>query len=239
MSTMSDMSMFDIEYGVEMVGHDMLLFGSSYSSPAVPTVHDPTHAPSASTNQGTVSPKDLVRDRMESAPNSVALTNLTSPSVFDTPELNDDFETSPLFTSECEISTTGQDPWFSLFPTPESTESPANRPVELNRSFSSTGEVSSPRPSPPQSAPMSRGPSGRHSSVSGVNSRRRDKPLPPILIDQADAVAAKRARNTLAARKSRQRKLERFEELENEIAQLKADRDHWKELALRVNNGQI
>ena len=45
----------------------------------------------------------------------------------------------------------------------------------------------------------------------------------------------KRARNTLAARKSRQRKMQRFEELEDEIAKLKEERDHWKSLALRRN----
>ncbi|KAL0469827.1 hypothetical protein QR685DRAFT_302313 [Neurospora intermedia] len=76
-------------------------------------------------------------------------------------------------------------------------------------------------------------PSGRHSSVAGVSSRRRDKPLPPIIVeDPSDVVAMKRARNTLAARKSRERKAQRLEELEAKIEELIAERDRWKNLAL-------
>jgi hypothetical protein len=75
--------------------------------------------------------------------------------------------------------------------------------------------------------------SSRPSSVAGVGSRRRDKPLPPIIVDDpSDTVAMKRARNTLAARKSRERKAARFDELEEKIAKLTAERDHWKTLAL-------
>jgi hypothetical protein len=69
--------------------------------------------------------------------------------------------------------------------------------------------------------------------VSGVGSRRRDKPLPPIIVeDPHDVVAMKRARNTLAARKSRERKVQKFDELEEKIAKLEAERDHWKRIAL-------
>jgi len=50
--------------------------------------------------------------------------------------------------------------------------------------------------------------------------------------DPSDTIAMKRARNTLAARKSRERKAIRFEELEERIAKLEAERDHWKEIAL-------
>jgi general control protein GCN4 len=72
-----------------------------------------------------------------------------------------------------------------------------------------------------------------------VNSRKRDKPLPPIIVeDPNDTVAMKRARNTLAARKSRQRKMQRFDELEDKIAKLEAERDHWKDIALRRGGGQ-
>jgi hypothetical protein len=75
--------------------------------------------------------------------------------------------------------------------------------------------------------------SAKASSTSGVAARKRNQPLPPIIVDDpADVVAVKRARNTLAARKSRQKKMERFDELESEIEKLKADRDHWKSIAL-------
>jgi len=80
--------------------------------------------------------------------------------------------------------------------------------------------------------PLSRFPS----SLSGVTSRKREKipPLPPIIVDDPnDTIEMKRARNTLAARKSRQRKMQRFEEMEDEIARLTAERDHWKSLTLK------
>jgi hypothetical protein len=48
----------------------------------------------------------------------------------------------------------------------------------------------------------------------------------------------KRARNTLAARKSRQRKMQRFEELEDKSAKLEAERDHWKNISLKRTSGQ-
>jgi hypothetical protein len=56
--------------------------------------------------------------------------------------------------------------------------------------------------------------------------------LPDIKVDENDPVAVKRARNTLAARKSRARKAQRLEELEERIKQLTAERDHWRSLAL-------
>ena len=61
---------------------------------------------------------------------------------------------------------------------------------------------------------------------------RPNKPLPPIVVDDPNDVAAmKRARNTLAARKSRERKAQRLEELEERIAELEQERDHWRDRA--------
>jgi hypothetical protein len=77
-------------------------------------------------------------------------------------------------------------------------------------------------------------PSGSHSFTSGVNPRKRDNPLPPIIVEDHNVtIAMKRARNILAARKSRQRKMMRFGELEDKVAKLEAERDHWKEIGLR------
>ena len=73
----------------------------------------------------------------------------------------------------------------------------------------------------------------RRSSRDGVKFCKEAKPLPPICIsDTNDALAMKRARNTLAARKSRQRKTARFEALEKRNAELEVERDRWKEIAL-------
>ncbi|KAJ4421363.1 General control protein [Neurospora sp. IMI 360204] len=94
-------------------------------------------------------------------------------------------------------------------------------------------EVSSPGSGHQRRKSSVSSPSGRHSSVAGVGSRRRDKPLPPIIVeDPSDVVAMKRARNTLAARKSRERKAQRLDELEAKIEELIAERDRWKNLAL-------
>jgi hypothetical protein len=69
-----------------------------------------------------------------------------------------------------------------------------------------------------------------------VNARKRDKPLPPIVVDESDAVALKRARNTAAARKSRAKKVNEREDMEGRIAELEAEVERWKSIALgRMN----
>lgn len=208
---------------------------SAYSSPAMPTVFDLTSSASSSTtNMGTVSPQDLlIQEPFMSAPNSTALTALTSPSIYnESPEFNDSFDVSPHFGSS-DFDNGSNDPWFPLFPQEGAgsdkaiDHSPAERSDDLEIvEFTSSSSRRKPGNSPPSG-------SGRHSSVSGVNSRRRDKPLPPIIVeDPGDVTAMKRARNTLAARKSRERKALRLDELEERIAKLEEERDHWKKIAL-------
>jgi hypothetical protein len=212
-------------------------FSSAYSSPAVPTIYDPQMnlSSSSSTNMGTVSPQDLlVRDPFASAPNSTAFTNLTSPSTYDeSPEYTDNFDVSPFVGNNVDLDQAlSGDPWYPLFPQddkPLVNQSPMipEEELEVLDSLKASRRRSGSGASPPT-----------HSAVAGVNSRKRDKPLPPIIVeDPNDTVAMKRARNTLAARKSRQRKMQRFEDLEDEIAKLKAERDHWKDIALRRNGG--
>ncbi|KAI4592499.1 hypothetical protein KJ359_011081 [Pestalotiopsis sp. 9143b] len=85
----------------------------------------------------------------------------------------------------------------------------------------------------PRESSSSSVPTASTSDPSGVSSRRGDKMLPPIIIDDPnDTTAMKRARNTLAARKSRERKAQRLDELEQKIAALEAERNHWKEAFL-------
>lgn len=63
------------------------------------------------------------------------------------------------------------------------------------------------------------------STKAGILAHKRSRPLPPIIVDDpTDMVAIRRARNILAARKSRQKKMVRVEELENEIAKLEEER---------------
>ncbi|KAF6815779.1 bZIP transcription factor [Colletotrichum musicola] len=211
---------------------------TTFSSPAMPTVFDLGGSVSGASNMGTVSPQDLlIHEPFMSAPNSTALTALTSPSIYDeSPDLHDGYDVSPNFGS-ADFETGSTKDWFSLFPqetVPGEREvelaaetSPDSRPEDLE--LVEVGSRSARRK--PGNSPSSG--STRHSSVSGVSSRKRDKPLPPIIVeDPNDVIAMKRARNTLAARKSRERKAQRFEDLEEKIRKLEAERDHWKSIAL-------
>jgi hypothetical protein len=219
-------------------------YNSAYSSPAVPTIYDPNMnlSSSSSTNMGTVSPQDLLRDPFASAPNSTAFTNLTSPSVYNESPDFGGYEASPFVHENGDLdSALAGDPWYPLFPQDEHTET---QPAQVQQSPllpEEELEVSEHLRSQNQrrKSGSATSPPGSHSSVSGVGSRKRDKPLPPIIVeDPNDTVAMKRARNTLAARKSRQRKMQRFEELEDQIAKLEAERDHWKQIALRRSGQQ-
>lgn len=207
---------------------------TAFSSPAIPSAFDFGGSASSSTsNLGTISPQDLlVNEPFMSAPNSAALTTLTSPSINESPEFGDGFDLSPNF-GTADFDGPTMDSWYPLFPTesvPEHNmeQSPAQRSEDLEAERPSVGNRRKSSGSPTTST--------RHSSVSGVGSRKRDKPLPPIIVeDPGDNVAMKRARNTLAARKSRERKAQRFEDLEDRIAKLEAERDHWKNIALSRN----
>ncbi|ORY61218.1 uncharacterized protein BCR38DRAFT_459156 [Pseudomassariella vexata] len=211
---------------------------TAYSSPAG-AVFD-FNAGSA----GTVSPQDLLIREPFSAPNSTAFTNLTSPSIYnESPEFHDGFDASPNFGSN-DFDAGSNDPnsWFSLFPQEPTVTQPIPEAVN-NENNSPAQQSEEPEVEPAQQSRRKSGNSpggghGRHSSVSGVNSRRRDKPLPPIVVeDPSDTIAMKRARNTLAARKSRERKALKLEELEEKIAKLEQERDHWKRLAMGRSGG--
>ncbi|KAL9123096.1 MAG: hypothetical protein Q9187_000347 [Circinaria calcarea] len=198
--------------------------GLVYGSSMFETVNASAPVP-ASINPQTVSPNDIFMD-----PPSTATTYLSTPGTFsiESPFVACSSDTSPMFADD--LLDEGADTWGPLFPT----ESTVHQSVEavapsMSRNHSSPGQTSS------------RGShQGRYSSISGVNAKKRDKPLPPITIeDPSDVVAVKRARNTAAARKSRQKKMERVEELEARILQLEMERDHWKDMFLRGSNGQI
>ena len=212
------------------------------------TLHD--QAISTETSPQTVSPRDIFLDA--SAPPSTTMTNLTTPgtNIYESPAGAYSTETSPLF-GEDEIEG-GAKHWPSLFePIEEQPASKAMTHTISNSSSSVKAPASDSSPALPNVSPaprMSRNnsspgqgnsKSGRHSFTSGVGARRREKPLPPITVeDPSDSVAIKRARNTLAARKSRQKRFERTEALESEIAALQAEVDHWKAVARAHGHGE-
>jgi len=205
---------------------DFTAFGGGASG------YDMSRSASSSTNMGTVSPSELlIGDQFMSAPNSSALTALTSPSMYGaSPDLPDTFEVSPNF-EPTDNWDPNPDNWPSLFPESNAAQpvadeqSPASDDIDIEQAATAHQRRKSSGVSPKSS--------GRHSLVAGVNARKRDKPLPPIVVeDPNDSIAVKRARNTLAARKSRDRKAAKMEELEEKIARLEADRDYWKSQAL-------
>lgn len=213
-----------------------------FSSPAMGVYDLNASVSSNSSHVGTVSPNDLLlQDSFMSAPNSSALTALTSPSDYNDSPYIDSYDVSPNFGSSDVDAVGGHDAaWFPLFdqintavagaPVADAEASPASESLDMVSSAEKSEGTSSRRKAGHVRSPSS---SAKHSSSSGVGSRRRDKPLAPIVVeDPLDTVAMKRARNTLAARKSRQRKQERLDELEETIAKLTAERDHWKKLAL-------
>lgn len=208
---------------------------TAFSSPAIPSVFDFSgSASSSTTNLATISPQDLLVSDFMSAPNSAALTHLTSPSMYgESPDFADAYDVSPNFGSTDFDGSA--EPWFPLFPQDTSSIPNLLEKSSAENSPAQKSDDSDLGSRPPSSRRKSGGspPSTRHSSVSGVAARKRDKPLPPIIVeDPSDTVAMKRARNTLAARKSRERKAQRFEDLEERIAKLEAERDHWKRIAL-------
>lgn len=205
---------------------------TAYSSPGAPSIFD---LPMGSNAAGTISPQDLlIHEPFMSAPNSTAFTALTSPSPYESPDF-DVYDVSPHFSTTDFDS--GPNTWFSLFPDQvPAPQQPSTAAVQDSPAQASDEVEPDASPAPTRRKSGGSPGAGRHSSVAGVNSRRRDKPLPPIVVeDPSDTVAMKRARNTLAARKSRERKAIRFDELEERIRKLEAERDHWKAVALGQN----
>ena len=185
----------------------------------------------------TISPKDLMVDTI-SAPPSGAFTDLTTPgtSTFESPYMANSNETSPMFAEEA--FSEDPDQWPSLFdpvdepmpngPLSHFTQSPTTTHAapKMSRNASSPGQTSA------RSSTQ-----GRHSFASGVAPRRRDKPLPAITIeDPNDTVAVKRARNTLAARKSREKRQERTEALLSQVNMLEEEVEKWKNIALSMGH---
>ncbi|KAF2131420.1 cross-pathway control protein 1 [Dothidotthia symphoricarpi CBS 119687] len=190
----------------------------------------------------TVSPKDIFADpfgldSLGSAPPSAAFTNLTSPDLNDSPFI-DPYDCSPAFHGDSLSSE-----WPSLFPDEESrvietvrTAAPVPLPMERTISNQSMERSSSSSNGSPY---ILNGSFGRKSSITnspvtnGISkSRRRKGPLPAIVPDPQDKIAYKRARNTLAARESRQRKFAHVEDLERRNSELEAEIEKWKNIAL-------
>ncbi|KAJ6171026.1 Cross-pathway control protein A [Penicillium chermesinum] len=180
---------------------------------------DGAYSPGAPT--GTISPKDLMFET--SVPPSGTFTDLSTPP-FDSPGTFSQ-NPSPLFT---DVDFMGQDDWAPLFhdgsaPNVFDVDTPFDVPAlpEPKKEASLEPTLSlatAPRRVASKASPIPATGNTKHSSVSGVSRQRKD--LSPIEFDPTDPVAAKRARNTEAARKSRAKKLERQANAEGRIREL-------------------
>lgn len=181
---------------------------------------------------GTISPKDLMMDA--SVPPSGTFTDLSTPS-FESPG-NFSQNTSPMF---ADMDIVGHEDWPSLFDQSSDALNAFDLATLNAAAPFPSGEKTNPAmpipmsPASPRakrsmvSPPVPASGAVKHSSVSGVNSRAR-KNLSPIEFDPKDPIAAKRARNTEAARKSRAKKMERQATSERRIEDLQkiiAERD--------------
>ncbi|KAF2153097.1 hypothetical protein K461DRAFT_267738 [Myriangium duriaei CBS 260.36] len=176
---------------------------------------------------GTISPKDLLMDNSGSVPPSAAFTNLTTPSSVYLGTPDDSFEVSPMFDSLDAPET-----WPSLF---DHEEPAAINGAEMTRTTSGSSQIvvhpggMSRKRSSTTASPMT--PNLKMSSVAGI-SKRESKVLAPIVVDMNDAVAVKRARNTAAARKSRDKKFKESAADKLRIAELEEQVELWKTRAL-------
>ena len=198
----------------------------------------PMRTPTSSVQ--TVSPKDLLVDTM-SAPPSTSFTDLTTPGT--SYEQSPWLETSPLY-SEADLDADSRE-WPSLFGSTDdfsqttitnASVTPQPTAPQMSRTGSSPGQSSSRSSHHHSNSVSNQGTNngGRHSFTAGVSSRRRDKPLPAITVeDPHDTIAVKRARNTMAARKSRQKRMERTDALEATVQDLEAQVEHWRNIAIQ------
>ncbi|QSZ35274.1 hypothetical protein DSL72_008143 [Monilinia vaccinii-corymbosi] len=233
-----DMDLFDEFTAFEGGASTHNPYSSVFNSPVASTIYDPTNniSSSSSINMGTVSPKDLsLRDLLTSAPNSAAYTNLTSPSVYSESPAFENYDDSP-FSKNSQVFR--GDPWFSLFPEEVNVQPPnvieySPLRVEEDLDMSEQRKISERLDRKPNNRRKSGSKTSPASAPAGIR-KRAAKPLAPIVVeDITDKPKMKRANNTMAARRSRQKKLERLRELEDQLAEAIEERDHWKAIALQ------
>jgi len=83
--------------------------------------------------------------------------------------------------------------------------------------------------SPSSPAIKSRSAGSKRSSLTGISRRKPTLDLPPVNYDPMNPVDIKRARNTMAARKSRARRVEKMDELAETVERLQAEAQQLKE----------
>lgn len=194
----------------------------------------------------TVSPRDVFHTEMfSSAPPSTTFTNITTPDIGESPYMG--YDTSPFFQAEDGIGSGSYS--GPLFPDGAADDTQFNVAPEataLERTVSSTSMARTSSVESSKSPLVLGGTHRRNSSKTSLNGspamnaginkqRRRKAPLGPIVVqDPSDKVELKRARNTLAARESRERKFKQIQTLEQSNAELAAQVEVWKSRAVSL-----
>lgn len=195
-----------------------------------------------SSNTGTVSPKDIMNDSIAmSAPSSTAFPNLSTPGsgYLESPYLgNSSLDTSPMNGDgalDADLDFSG---YSSLFP---DANDQFNKQLHANASFTSVSSgynAASPmvRQKSSPGRPASSAHTRQHSTTSGVRPSKMNKPLPDIVMDphRDTKEDLKRKKNTAAARKSRQRKMETAEALQTENERLNEEVERLKQIVYNL-----
>ncbi|KAL1995869.1 hypothetical protein VTN49DRAFT_735 [Thermomyces lanuginosus] len=173
---------------------------------------------------GTVSPKDILVDG--SAPPSTSFTDISTPPSFGNSPGTFSQNTSPMFQADFELAPE-HETWESLFPT-DAISVPLDD-VDAHFNF-----APKPVPKPVPQAPVVKSASspelspgakpGRRatlpSTTNGVKKTRRHHK--EVVYNMDDPADKKRYNNTMAARRSRAAKQERFEAMQRRIEELEA-----------------
>lgn len=174
----------------------------------------------------TISPRDLYLDSPALA-NSMSQTNLTTPSLYNGSPDDSFYDTSPAYAMNDDDTT-----WPSLFP--NGSEQLYASAKQSNNTYDSMHDTTMERTISSSSNEATSEPlRHRMSSTSGVfKNRRTGRVLEPIKVSETDEIAFKRAKNTMAARKSRQKKRDVEECLRIELQAMTAERDRWMHQAI-------
>jgi hypothetical protein len=180
----------------------------------------------------TVSPVDCLLSP-DNVPGSALFSDLTTPCLSNTsPDFSDNFDTSPMLASTDAMP----DNWYPLFTDNEVVDDSFQHTTNfIDTTEEGLEDLSCSNKVTEIVEQVSPSPSILHrlSSPSGVQKNRRTgKTLDPIEVEDLDPVSAKRAKNTMAARKSRQKKRDVEEQLRIELAAMTAERDRWMHAAI-------
>ncbi|KAH8743403.1 hypothetical protein F5883DRAFT_593066, partial [Diaporthe sp. PMI_573] len=116
---------------------------------------------------------------------------------------------------------TGRNPRYASPVGPNSDELPATKPADFEPIEKTEKKC--------QSA-TSNSPLPCYTSMSSVRQCHSQGSLPLAIDTKHKEVARRRERNKIAARRRRERRAFRLQQLEEEVQKLKADRDRWKEV---------